>query len=210
MAELTIADIQQLLVAVAESNRATAEAGQINANRITELHTTLDKLAASQQEVLSTSTCMESTPGRVIQANTALDRSVADLKQSMERVVSRVHIMERTAATLSTPEYADLCPGLLRPDGHRSSNRHQGVSTEEDRTFSHTLVRGEQSGNQELEYQLFDDDIGLGDAPHTHSFAHNFSNSGPRIPKSDFPTFDGDNPKWWKKSCEKYFKLYHV
>lgn len=25
-----------------------------------------------------------------------------------------------------------------------------------------------------------------------------------------FPQFDGDNPKWWKKSCEKYFKLYNV
>jgi hypothetical protein len=24
------------------------------------------------------------------------------------------------------------------------------------------------------------------------------------------PVFDGDNPKWWKKSCEKYFKLFHT
>ena len=41
----------------------------------------------------------------------------------------------------------------------------------------------------------------------THS---SHSGSGPRLPRSDFPQFDGDNPKWWKKSCEKYFRLYNV
>jgi hypothetical protein len=34
------------------------------------------------------------------------------------------------------------------------------------------------------------------------------SNSCP--PKTDFPRFDGDNQKWWKKVCEKYFTLYDV
>lgn len=31
-----------------------------------------------------------------------------------------------------------------------------------------------------------------------------------RPPKTDFPKFDGDNPKWWKTVCEKYFALYSV
>jgi hypothetical protein len=31
-----------------------------------------------------------------------------------------------------------------------------------------------------------------------------------RPPKSDFPKFNGDNPKWWKKSCEKYFHMFNV
>jgi hypothetical protein len=31
-----------------------------------------------------------------------------------------------------------------------------------------------------------------------------------RPPKTEFPKFDGENPKWWKKVCEKYFALYSV
>lgn len=31
-----------------------------------------------------------------------------------------------------------------------------------------------------------------------------------RPPKTDFPRFDGENPKWWKSVCEKYFALYSV
>ena len=31
-----------------------------------------------------------------------------------------------------------------------------------------------------------------------------------RPPKSDIPKFNGDNPKWWKKTCEKYFAMYEV
>jgi hypothetical protein len=31
-----------------------------------------------------------------------------------------------------------------------------------------------------------------------------------RPPKIDFPRFDGENPKWWKALCEKYFALYDV
>ena len=31
-----------------------------------------------------------------------------------------------------------------------------------------------------------------------------------RPPKTDFPRFDGDNPRWWKSVCEKYFALYSV
>ncbi|XP_014754072.1 uncharacterized protein LOC106866060 [Brachypodium distachyon] len=31
-----------------------------------------------------------------------------------------------------------------------------------------------------------------------------------RIPKSNFPKFDGDNPGWWKAVAEKYFAMYDV
>jgi hypothetical protein len=31
-----------------------------------------------------------------------------------------------------------------------------------------------------------------------------------RPPKTEFPRFDGENPKWWKKVSEKYFALYAV
>lgn len=33
---------------------------------------------------------------------------------------------------------------------------------------------------------------------------------GSRLPKTDFPKFDGDNPKLWKTNSEKYFSMYQV
>jgi hypothetical protein len=30
------------------------------------------------------------------------------------------------------------------------------------------------------------------------------------MPKTDFPRFDGENSKWWKTVCEKYFTTYEV
>lgn len=34
--------------------------------------------------------------------------------------------------------------------------------------------------------------------------------AGDSLPRLDFPHFDGENPKLWKKSCEKYFKIYAI
>ena len=61
MAEVTLADLQQMLAATAAANKATAEAGQLNAQRISEINSALDKLALSQQEIFRTSTRVEST-----------------------------------------------------------------------------------------------------------------------------------------------------
>ncbi|KAK1665226.1 hypothetical protein QYE76_053385 [Lolium multiflorum] len=148
MAELSVADLRRLLTATAEANKATAEAGQVNASRISELNVALEQLTRSHQEAARTATRMESTLDQVIQANTALDRSVSDLKQSMELVASRMTSMEKTAATLSTPGHADLCTGSFRPSGHRQQNRHQGVGAGEERTSTRTLVRGSIAGGR--------------------------------------------------------------
>ena len=73
MATTTIAELQQLLLDAAAANKATAEAGQANATRITKINTTLEKVALSQKEISTTSTCVESSMSRVIQDNMALD-----------------------------------------------------------------------------------------------------------------------------------------
>jgi hypothetical protein len=38
-----------------------------------------------------------------------------------------------------------------------------------------------------------------------HGPHHNWA-----LPKLDFPSFDGDNPQFWKTKCEKYFDVYGV
>jgi methyl-accepting chemotaxis protein len=115
MAELTVANLRQLLAATVETNKATEEAGQANALRITEISSALDKVATSHQELSRSTSKVDATLERVIQANSALDRSVAELKQSMERVAAQITSMESTAPTLSTPGHADLCGSNLQP-----------------------------------------------------------------------------------------------
>jgi methyl-accepting chemotaxis protein len=116
MAELSVADLRQLIAATAEANKATAEAAQANAARITDINSVLDRLSLSQQEIVRNSAKVDNTLDRVLQANTALDRSVVDLKQSMELVASRLDAIEKTRTTLSTPGTTDLYSGSLRPE----------------------------------------------------------------------------------------------
>lgn len=69
------------------------------------------------------------------------------------------------------------------------------------RHFAHSPIQfefGEFSGkDDELDSSPFTDHR---DEHRNHS----------RMPKTDFPQFDGDNPKWWKAVAEKYFSMYHV
>ena len=44
MAEASMADLRDLLTATEEANKATAEAGQVNAERISEINSSLEKL----------------------------------------------------------------------------------------------------------------------------------------------------------------------
>jgi hypothetical protein len=44
--------------------------------------------------------------------------------------------------------------------------------------------------------------------PYSRVQSVSFGENAPNRP--ELPVFDGDNPKWWKKSCEKYFKLFHT
>lgn len=129
---MTVADLRQLLTAMMEANKATAEAGQANALRITEINSALDKLALTQKDLVRSASKVESTIDRVIQANIGLDRSVEELKQSMERVATRLTSMETTAAKLSTPESVDRDQGPLRPEGHCPQHCFQGTSLGED------------------------------------------------------------------------------
>jgi hypothetical protein len=49
-------------------------------------------------------------------------------------------------------------------------------------------------------------DDGYGTTMHDYRTRHHQSHP----PKSDFPKFDGENPKWWKRTCGKYFIMYSV
>jgi hypothetical protein len=77
----------------------------------------------------------------VIQANTALDSSVDELKQSMELAAAWINCVDATTATLSSLGHVDICMGSPRPKRHHPQNCNQGVGTGEDDTSG--LVRGQ-------------------------------------------------------------------
>ena len=141
---------------------------------------------------------MESTLDRVIQANMVPDHSVSEMKQLIDVVATQITAMEQAASPHSTLTHADLCSGLLRPNGHRLKHRLRGVVLERIKLRSHPR-QGEQSKLQTQQFVLSDDELPTGD----HNFSHNIKIFGSRLPNSLFPNFDGENPKWWKKNCEK-------
>jgi hypothetical protein len=127
-----------------------------------------------------------------------VDESIKNIHHSLEAVDARLTNLEaeRTPATdLRTPgkETALEVPvatTLKVTVPPRAQMR---------REFPHTHVNfelGECSGCEDSGYNT-------GRSQHHH---HNQC----RPPKTDFPKFDGDNPKWWKTVCEKYFALYDV
>lgn len=129
-----------------------------------------------------------------------VDDTIQGLQKSLEEVGARVSALE-------TPSKLPLV-NTPRPEWHGDEQQHQGHVTgasrasalaldKGTRTTPHTPVRfdvGESS-------DMFTDSAPFG-TRHTHSRS--------RPPKTEFPRFDGDNPKWWKKVCEKYFTLYDV
>ena len=47
------------------------------------------------------------------------------------------------------------------------------------------------------------------ESSHRRDSDHFSHNRYYKLPKLDFPKFDGSHPRVWKK-CEKYFSMYHV
>jgi hypothetical protein len=56
---------------------------------------------------------------------------------------------------------------------------------------------GEHSGRE--------DDINGSTILEIRSTRNTYNTSGQRMPKTEFPKFDGDNPKWWQKMADNFF-----
>lgn len=121
----------------------------------------------------------------------------------MDTVGARVSALEVLLPPTSAPPQADQRGGVLRPDGHHQPQQHQGEVSRVNPTPGLALVRGEHSSTH-INSTLVDTSM------HTDDYDRSYHPRGPRLPKSDFPDFNGNNPKWWKEQCEKYFRMYNV
>lgn len=126
-----------------------------------------------------------------------VDKSITSLTTSIDEVGVRV--------AAHHPLDADRTP---RSDGHGRDTSHQGVAIGASTAPAHALVRGKREFPQTpVRFELGEHSQTTDQSPHTGYLERH----GPcRMPKTEFPKFDGDDPNWWKKVAEKYFIMYDV
>jgi len=85
------------------------------------------------------------------------------------------------------------------PDGHRDAHDHRGTGRGVVTTFVPSPVTGAK--------QIAPISFSLIDAPESPSSNQSWS---ALLPQLSFPSFDGSNPKIWKKKCENFFDIYAI
>jgi hypothetical protein len=95
-----------------------------------------------------------------------------------------------------------------RPDGHHKYNSYREDGYGSLPTLTHLPVKGTLPDSSHL--------IAQSHSQQLRSYARggstdsNRSNSHGKLPKLNFPVFDGESPKFWISRCEDYFEMYDV
>jgi hypothetical protein len=98
---------------------------------------------------------------------------------------------------------AALGDGSRGPAGHRGSTQPRGLSLESDPALPMPPVMGT-SFKPDCFSPSFD--LGGGQCRGGHASSGSFV---PR-PRMDFPGFEGERPKSWKRQCESYFRIFSI
>lgn len=99
----------------------------------------------------------------------------------------------------------DTIAGGTSARRHGVESTHQGDASEAFKAKEQTLVKSKpQFHHSPVNFELGEtSEKGVGGSFSVRS-------ASPRLPKTDFPKFDGDNPKLRKTNSEKYFEMYQV
>jgi hypothetical protein len=132
------------------------------------------------------------------------DKFSAELTKQVEDLTSRILALE--AATSAAPPPVPPREEEGRANGHHKYKFHQGVNVESSINDS-TLVKGEN--------QFFKSPVMHTDLPETSTKKHYLFSSQHdsrefKLPKLDFPKFNGEHPRVWREKCEKYFAMYSI
>ena len=149
----------------------------------------MDKLQAditemkTQSSLLATSIkSMSDTIAAVGMWMPQVDSSIDSLKSTIEAVGARVAVLE-------AEQQMDDVPITLRLEGHDIEEQHLGVTMGAITAPARTLVKGKRDfAPTPVQFNLVDTPC------HTPSSGSRIGNSFGRIPRTDFPKFDGDNP----------------
>ena len=138
-----------------------------------------------------------------------LAASVAGLRKQVDRMVVGVGLsalgpVPGAAATSPTsPSYSakgELLVTTSGPDGHRLQHEHRGQT--KDLAPASAPVAGTLTDAQALAIVPV--------VESTHVISHGSAHATPQPPHTEFPRFDGENPRLWQKAAEKYFRLFAV
>lgn len=122
-----------------------------------------------------------------------------DLRQAVDQVNARVAQLETRAQ--ATPAMAKQTPV-----GPGDDENYQGDATGASFAQERTLVKGK----HKFHHSPVQFDLRENSERENCGSQSSGKFGGSRLPKTDFPKFDGENPKLWKTNCEKYFSMYHV
>ncbi|XP_062198590.1 uncharacterized protein LOC133901296 [Phragmites australis] len=151
-------------------------------------------------------TTLDAWKPQIASAVEALQLEMGVLRKHIDHVI--VDTSVDSAGILAPPEMAGQRPpagdSAIGLHGHRENSDHREHVFGSVATLTHLPVRGTTQSP----------------TPHStsgfrpmDSFMHSsFSSShlGPKLPKMNFPEFDGENPKLWQSRCENYFDMFGV
>ncbi|CAN6322178.1 unnamed protein product [Urochloa humidicola] len=151
-------------------------------------------------------------------AATSFDEWRPDIEGSLEDIRLEVHKISKNweravmdpcrPPVLPLPSAAERPPatsGADRPSGHRVDN----FSREDGFGSVTTLLHPPDKGACDLPVPPLSQPVVPSTGSRWRSASPRSSGSG-RLPKLNFPTFDGENPKLWLSRSEDYFELYDV
>lgn len=172
------------------------------------VETRLDSLEKSVGEMsqklepLSLLSAMMETLKRIDTWMPEQKQSTTDLKTTVDELGKRVQVLESDDLK-SQPVFPTL---QSKAAAAASADGAPGVDPTAHLAPAHTdSLHPRTSGARRIDSSAVRMD--WEDSPEEQRSHHGFT---PRLPKSEFPKFSGDNPRWWKSACEKYFAMYNI
>jgi hypothetical protein len=134
--------------------------------------------------------------------NTA-QKAGSDIQDTIKNLTSRIAVLEALAqAPNSVPPHEEEG----QANGHGMSTNLQGRESK-GKSLDPTMLKGEPPFSNKL---FTAHDIPKASARQHSSSAQSYDPRQFKLPKIDFPRFEGEHPLVWRQKAEKYFRMYNV
>jgi hypothetical protein len=145
-----------------------------------------------------------------------VDAQVVHLTMSLEAISKQVNrvVVGVGLSALGTPPRVAASPNPLAPHNARSTSREQGSGqtshgdelTTGGATVEHSLAS---LSTPITGTEIASKSLALINVPTTQQSAV-VPHTMPPPPPTDFPRFEGENPRMWQRAAEKYFRLFSM
>lgn len=190
-----IAKVNELVSRAAMAADKAATTSEKNSSICQDIHASTEKIRNTQDRMMNSMTDLQNW-------QPSIDNSLKSIAKCVEGLTVRVSTLQS-----SSPAQARQAPG---PVGRHIESTQQGVTSRVDWTQEDTLANGVSlTPHHTLEHGS-PSNRHTRDHSHYHDRRDRDYNREFRMPKTNFPKFDGEHPKIWKEKSEKYFMMFHV